>query len=668
MTFVPKQPDFEKSPFTGMTWQHWVDAGVYLLDGVFAHLPSAESPLHFPRHETEVTYPRPGDPLWRQRSENFEAVARTLLIAAPLLKHFPDLTIRGIRLADYYRRQIALLADPASEQYACDSASVVALSGDNPYQMTCECASLAIALHTAPEALWEPLNATDKERILRLFSDWAHRRTHPHNWRLFNMLILAFLQAHGAEVDDAIYRDHAQVVRSFDAGDGWYRDGTLFDYYSVWAFQFYAPLWAHWAGYETWPEMAAAIEQSAQKLLETYDRLFDRRGRQLMWGRSNIYRFAACAPFGSAFLLKNNRLQPGVARRVMSGNLLQFLGHPDFRVNGLPSLGFYGPFKPLIQPYSCAASPFWFGNGYHAVALGPDHPLWTAVEEEGSWADVPATGATETELPGPGMVVTQYGGSGASEIRTGKVMMQPGKGWRVDYCRLAFHTDLPWQADTPEGIASMCYTLKAGATAWEPNLIFYSGRRNAVLYRRMVFNNQGAFGHCPMIDLADFVLPEGLVRCDRLRIPEADSTVTLAHYALPVLDGEVMVEERELAHGVTAQIAASGERQVALVTAHGWQGTRALRHAGLHPETAESVLLTASSDQPGLYGADPLRIAVMLHRNNRTPWIDEELWPFCDVTVRSVGKGGSVPEVEFILRDGTLRTVDYSCMERVLVL
>lgn len=125
MTFEPKQPDFKKSPFTGMTWQHWVDAGVYLLDGVFAHLPSAESPLHFPRHETEVTYPRPGDPLWRQRSENFEAVARTLLIAAPLLKHFPDLTSRGIRLADYYRRQIDLLADTASVEYACDRGSVV---------------------------------------------------------------------------------------------------------------------------------------------------------------------------------------------------------------------------------------------------------------------------------------------------------------------------------------------------------------------------------------------------------------------------------------------------------------------------------------------------------------------------------------------------------------
>ena len=180
MAFIPQDLDFERSPITGVTWHHWVEAGKYLLDGVFRHLPSPESPLHFPRHETAVSYPQPDHPEWRKRSENFEGVARTLLIAGPLLAHFPELEVRGIALADYYRQQILDLVDPESDRYVGARASVVEVSGDNPYQMTCEYASLAIALRTAPEALWNPLSQAERDRIAEAFSDWGHRHTHPH--------------------------------------------------------------------------------------------------------------------------------------------------------------------------------------------------------------------------------------------------------------------------------------------------------------------------------------------------------------------------------------------------------------------------------------------------------------------------------------------------------
>jgi hypothetical protein len=659
MRFQPEYPDYTVSPFTGMAWRHWVDAGKLLLDGVFRHIPAIDAPLRLPRHEHAVTYPQPGQPQWKQRSEVFEGVARTLLIAAPLLAHFPDLTARGIPLADYYRRAINRLTDPDSPEFVGDIDAIVAESGDNPYQMTCECASLVIALRTAPDCLWTPLDQPARDRVAKVLGDWAHRRTHPHNWRLFNILILAFLSDHGYPVDDGIYRDHLRVVRSFDAGDGWYRDGTLFDYYSVWAFQFYAPLWAHTTGYRSMPEMAAAIERSAKTLLRTYDRIFDRQGHQIMWGRSNIYRFAASAPFGSAFLLRNPEIRPGLARRVMSGNLLQFLGHPDFWRDGLPSIGFYGPFTPLIQPYSCAASPFWFGNAYHAVALGPRHPLWTATEEGGSW-DAAAYGDTlETELAGPGIVVTQYGRSGASEIRTGKVLLSRKRGLLPHYSRLSFHSAFPWQADTSGGQPAMQYRFSAGGESWRPNLVLYGGRRDGVLYRRLVYNFEGGFGDLPAIDLADFALPEGLVRCDRLRVTQPDSRLSLAHYALPLSGGECRVERRAVGPGPGAITVASGERQLALVAVHGWNSLEAVREAGLHPESPESVLLVAHSGRPARYGGDPLRIALLLHRVDSVPWSDQDLWPFSGFDIQETGSSGSAPTVRFALANGRVQSVEY---------
>ena len=48
MPFKISAADFERSPFTGMTWQHWVDAGIYLLEGVFRQLHSAGQSLVFP--------------------------------------------------------------------------------------------------------------------------------------------------------------------------------------------------------------------------------------------------------------------------------------------------------------------------------------------------------------------------------------------------------------------------------------------------------------------------------------------------------------------------------------------------------------------------------------------------------------------------------------------
>lgn len=38
--FKPSSPDFELSPFTGMTREGWIEAGKYLLEGVFKNISS----------------------------------------------------------------------------------------------------------------------------------------------------------------------------------------------------------------------------------------------------------------------------------------------------------------------------------------------------------------------------------------------------------------------------------------------------------------------------------------------------------------------------------------------------------------------------------------------------------------------------------------------------
>lgn len=654
--------DWRLSPRTGLTRRHWVGIAHGLLDGVFRHGAGPDEPLSLPRHEHAITYPQPGDPPWRARSAHMEAVARTLLVAAPLLAHDPELRLRGRGVRDYYARALLALADPSSERYVGDRDAMVRVSGDRHFQITCEAASLVLGLTVARAALWERYTPAERDRLAALLSTWGHARTLPHNWRLFNIHVLSFLQREGYAIDEDLLLGHLRAIRAFDSGDGWYRDGNTFDYYSSWAFQFYAPLWVAWSGRHTHPAIAREFEASLHALLRHYGRCFDREGRQCMWGRSNIYRFAASAPFGSAFFLERPGIAPGLARGVLSANLLQFAAHPRFLADGVPALGFYGAFAPLIQPYSCAASPFWFGNSFQALALPPAHPFWTAREEHGPWDDVPPDGVRETALRGPGLVVTQYGRSGASELRTAKVMVPREGAAQPHYSRLAFHTRFPWQSDTPTGLSAMHYTLRTGQGRLQPNLILDGGVRGGVLYRRLVFDFAGTFSDRAAIDLADFAVPEGLVRCDRLRLDLRETTVDLSHYALPVPeDADWSDETRTLPDGRSARLLAAGDRQLAALALQGWEEFAVTPATGLHPESDRSVLLTLHSAPSSCAAASPWRIAALLHRTTAGAWTDDDLQPIRDCTPTAEG-------AVFTLRDGSTRIVDFSGMEGTLSL
>ena len=79
MHFVPDNPDFELSPYTGLTRKHWIDAGKYILEGVFRHVRTMDSPVLVPRYETEITYPNSHTPSWKVQSEYLKGLPEAFL-------------------------------------------------------------------------------------------------------------------------------------------------------------------------------------------------------------------------------------------------------------------------------------------------------------------------------------------------------------------------------------------------------------------------------------------------------------------------------------------------------------------------------------------------------------------------------------------------------------
>ena len=109
--FQVKNPDYTRSPYTGMTRQHWIEAGEYLLKGAFSYIHCLDDQMYFPK-QLEKTYPRNEGQI---PVAKIEGLARTLFIAAPLLKNNPNLTINGISVAEYYRHQLVNLTNPNSK-------------------------------------------------------------------------------------------------------------------------------------------------------------------------------------------------------------------------------------------------------------------------------------------------------------------------------------------------------------------------------------------------------------------------------------------------------------------------------------------------------------------------------------------------------------------------
>ena len=89
---------------------------------------------------------------------------------------------------------------------------------------------------------------------------------------------------------------------------------------------------------------------------------------------------------------------------------------------GVPTLGFYGQFAPLVQGYSCAESPFWLGKAFLCLHLPADHPFWTAKENNGSWESLKNREVKETVLNGPALCFTNHQANGETILRTGKIM------------------------------------------------------------------------------------------------------------------------------------------------------------------------------------------------------------------------------------------------------
>lgn len=694
--FVPKTLDFELSPYTGLTRESWLEAGRYMLEGIFQNIDDFEKPVIMPRKETEITYPHLRDSEEAQHTQRlaevFEGLTRSFFIAAPMISNLPELEICGYSMAAYYKNQVLRCCTKGDPLYIGTYEDQQDITGHTDpfraFQQTVETCALVICLWVSRSQIWDTYTKQEKDVIAAFLESYAHENTVPQNWRLFNMLDMAFLHMEGYPIQRDVMLDHAQAILNYYAGDGWYRDGHSFDYYSCWAFNVYAPIWNLWYGYEHAPFFAKKFEEQSNRLMETYGDFFDRDGWTNMWGRSNIYRNAATSAFDGNMLLHESKGNPGLARRISSGSLMQFLGRDDFLYKGVPTLGFYGQFSPLVQGYSCAESPFWLGKAFLCLHLPADHPFWTAKENNGTWDKLEKNEVKVTTLDGPALCFSNHEANGETILRTGKVVKNKGDVHGMwNYSKLCFNTKYPWEATPsvqPEaadgkeacGVESQQYVMRDATLGGcsLANVTFWHGEKGEVLYRRQFFDYRLDL-EChwmQAMNLADFAVPNGIFRADKLRLHRAPIELTLGSYGFP--DNGTEITERECSEGkaiiLKGRDSQGNEKQMAMTIYYGaWKDLRVLHSEETNPDSEKSIVLYAYGDRKKQYGYEPyILLSQVLTRENHVDFTDEELFPVADIRYTDAENFGGYGPITIRLKNGTEKTIEFEGIEGRLML
>lgn len=643
--FSVENPNFQLSPFTGMTRNHWKEAGLYLLKGAFSYVHSINDPLKFTKQEG-ISYPRDKT---QYATEKLEGLCRTLFIAAPLLKEDPNLEINGIKLAAYYRFQIASLIDPKSENY------ISRRSGNYCSQNLVEFGGLAISLFVAKDVLWTPLSQEKKDALALTMLSYGDGPTVDSNWKFFNIFIISFFKNEGYPVDEALLESYLNKTLTHYRGEGWYNDAPCFDYYSMWAFQMYGSIWSEYFGKKFYPEIAQKLADNFSPLKDNYPYMFSKKGEMIMWGRSISYRFGAVAPFPLMGLEKDATANFGWMRRIASGALLQFLKNPEFIKDNVPTLGFYGAFEPAVQRYSCRGSAFWLGKAFLGLIVPENNPFWNAVENEGAWAnEIKKEVVFNKFQPGSEILITDYANIGASEIRAWSSAKR-GTGDPVDfyrsnenYNRLAYNSAFPWQADSENGTVAMNYVFKNRDNKWEAaNLYTFKSYDNGVYKRELVLESDESI----QMSLADIPLINGFLRIDKNK-SEVSVKVHLGHYSLPVLKGKIIRTSRKV-DGHLVQIIDNGQYQLAMIILRGWGNSiKPVDAKGLHPMSLEST--TINVEDAFVPGQDPFYCTLMLWKKSNQRWKSTELNP-----VKSIVISQDQMTVNLLFKDGSKKTVDF---------
>ena len=189
-----------------------------------------------------------------------------------------------------------------------------------------------------------------------------------NNWQWFGAIIAAYIKKHGGA---ASYTSYLHRIDTFYVDRGWYLDGNKYDMYSGWVMQFLPHFFARLV-----PEQAEYYLRDHDVFLQDWASLFSETGRNVQWGRSQIYKYAASNPFVACWF------NPAYESDVTYSDLVlaNVLSYPESLC-----MGVIAPGDCEIDSYSCKYSPLWANSTLLAAMLPEDSKFFTGKQATNWW-------------------------------------------------------------------------------------------------------------------------------------------------------------------------------------------------------------------------------------------------------------------------------------------
>jgi hypothetical protein len=348
------------------------------------------------RGQLKKSFPLELSPTWDGRDTQvayLECFGRLIAGLAPWLA-LPDDGTPDARTPESRTR--ARLRELALQSYvhSVDPASPDYLAWRGHGQALVDSAYFTNALMRAPKALWEPLDATTKRRIVAEIK--GLRRIEPPytNWLLFAAMNEAWLLSVGEEAEPMRTNLAIRKINEWYVGDGWIKDGEAFhfDYYNAFVMQpmlleILDVLEQHKAAF--WNGKPADLRAQALKRMQRYsehlERFISPQGSFPPIGRSLTYRTAAFQPL--ALLAWRKQLPASlpegqVRAALMAAHRAVWSGPSNFTPDGFLNIGFVGHQPTLGDWYSNNGSMYIASEGMLALGLPENDSFWTSPAQD----------------------------------------------------------------------------------------------------------------------------------------------------------------------------------------------------------------------------------------------------------------------------------------------
>ncbi len=383
--------NFELSPYTGYTREHWLEITEKIIAGALPYLDKETGMPDMSKSIEDSAFSKIR--IKNPDEENKRVLERIMMAVIFYNKATGHDHVPGFQysIITPFLKAITKGTDPNDPNYWGD-----------PKPNDQVGSSFALGIYLCPNIFWEPLSKEQKQNILRYFQKQVFNQTYDNNHYLFHMIPVALLDKYGYDSNREHLTEMFKRLLGWYRGDGWFIDGNNggLDNYNLWGFQLFYQILDQFD--EKWKnQFDDQIKQVTTRFLEPFPYFFGRDGGPIPWGRSLTYRFANISFIGWSVLNKNCTLPPGQARRIASGTLKYFWEHGCLGSNNLLNIGYWGQNESIAESYITPGDPYWATQGLSCLLIPENDPFWNAIEEP-----IPADGAGgKIAIPGAQMTI-----------------------------------------------------------------------------------------------------------------------------------------------------------------------------------------------------------------------------------------------------------------------